>query len=631
MMLRLFLIVMSGLLMSFLSFSATVSAGPSAAGDENGSYQLKEMVVTATRDASPADSIASTITVIDRSDLELLPAATVAEALRFVPGVYISFEGNGPGGYATAGIQGSEVRHVAVYADGVPLNLEANPLTHLSYLPVAAVERIEVYKGVASSAWGSSLGGVINIITRQPETEAPVSGEARVSLGEAQTVRGGGHIQRSSEDWGWLLALTSERSDGFEDHSEYDQQDGYARLDYHLNDAGRLSLACSRNDGHINDPVIGIPAFWDDMTHERSWQRLRYTGYPAGDGNLLVTLEGWHRRFEGLIEDVFADHREIYSDYEEDAWGGAARLTWQTASDRQTHQVTVGLDGENGDYAWQNYIQRHDTGHWAVYANDTCTMGPWSLNAGLRYDKDREFDPEVSPSLGVVYRLADHAALVRFQVAHGFSAPPSAWLNDPYGGNPDLDPETAWNWQLSTAIELLPFLRFELTGFYADVKDLIRGQWIDPVSHTWQYVNIDEVTRQGVEGGLFAEFDNGLRLSLTGCFTDVEDDTTGETVKDIPRLQYQAGAVYAGQWLAGQAMTHSLNGTWIDHNSSYPETRDRRFVFDYRFETGLPGLNRFGRPAAFVAVYNLFNTRYLYRNIWPRPGRWVEAGIKTTF
>ncbi len=645
------------LLAVLFCLSLTAATAVSAADGKEQTVFMEEIVVTATREEIPAAAAAATITVLDREDLALLPATTVAEALQFIPGVQVSFEGNGPGAYAVARIQGSEVRHVAVYADGVPLNLQASPLTHLSYLPLAAIERVEVYKGPASSAWGSSLGGVINIVTRAPETQNPFSGEIRTSRGEAGTRKSRGHVQGRGQNGGYFLALTDERSDGFEDHSRYRQQDGYARFQYDLHETGRLSLTCSYNDGHIQDPIIGYLDFWDDMTHERTWQMLRYTGWPAD--NVQFTLEGWHRRFEGLIEDVYSDQRVVFSDYEEEVQGGAVRLTWRPD---HRHRVTAGLDGEWGDYEWQNYIDTNDTGNWALYVNDTWSRGAWSLNAGLRYDKNREFAAEISPSLGVVYRCPGWPARVRAQVARGFSAPPGSWINDPYGGNPDLDPETAWNTQLGAEVELLPFLRLGLTGFYAEVNDLIRFDW-----DRLHYVNISETTRRGLEGGLYAAFANGLRLSVSGCYTDVENEDTGRTVKDIPRLQYQAAAVYAARGL-----TQSLHGTWVDHNSSFPETADEAFIFDYRAEADLavifdhfkgssssrhcegtqvpeaipaarapdqrprgvkqpPTLLQKTRPRLFITVYNLFNSRYLYREVWPQPGRWVEGGVVFNF
>ena len=144
-------------------------AAVSAWGEAAGEFAMEEMVVSATRVETPKQDVAANVTVLTRKELDALPAATVAEALQYVPGVYVEFNG-GPGAGANIRIQGSDYRHVAVYRDGDPMSPLANPMADLSSIDLASVEKIEIYKGAASSAWGSALGGVVNIITKAPES-----------------------------------------------------------------------------------------------------------------------------------------------------------------------------------------------------------------------------------------------------------------------------------------------------------------------------------------------------------------------------------------------------------------------------------------------------------------------------
>jgi vitamin B12 transporter len=217
--------------------------------------------------------------------------------------------------------------------------------------------------------------------------------------------------------------------------------------------------------------------------------------------------------------------------------------------------------------------------------------------------------------------MFDDQVLIRGQVAKGFSAPPVAWVKDPEYGNPDLDPETAVNYQLGTEAWFCKIFRFELNLFYADVNDLIS---YDP--DTRKFGNIDKATRQGVESTLSAAFDFGLDVSVSGTFTDVENDKTNEEVKDIPRYQYYVATAYTWQW-----MTHSLYGKYTDYNSTYPETKDKKFIFDYKFKARLPEIQNLCQPELFCAVHNLFNSNVVYREVWPQPDRWYEAGISLAF
>jgi hypothetical protein len=78
-------------------------------------------------------------------------------------------------------------------------------------------------------------------------------------------------------------------------------------------------------------------------------------------------------------------------------------------------------------------------------------------------------------------------------------------------------------------------------------------------------------------------------------------------------------------------MTHSLLGKYTDYNSTYPETKDKKFVFDYLFKARLPEIKNAVQPELFCAIYNLFNTNTVYREVWPQPDRWAEAGLQLSF
>ncbi len=612
---RLLIILLLAFALFFNNAWASENSAEPLPKEDKSIYHLQEIVVSATREETPRQDVAANIIAVDRETIEKMPAATVGEVLQYIPGVYVEFNG-GPGSMAVARIQGAEVRHVAVYMDGVPLNQLANPLTDLNYLPVGAIERIEVYKGAASSAWGASLGGVINIITREPDAAAPVTGSIRSSYGKADTSKNRGHISGTKDRFGYFLSVTSDHSDGFMENSAYDQTAAYGKLNYDMGTTGRLNFVCSWDEGESEDPLINYPDFWDDINQERTYQRLLFekdlTHY------LSMTVEGRHHEYDVFIEDVFSDYRMVYNDYEEESWGGSVRLNYTPNAE---NIVNLGFDGDWGEFDWINYTRKYDTRNWAVYANETFSRKNVSVNAGFRYDDNRDFGSEISPSAGVVYRLFDDRVLVRAQVAKGFSAPPAAWVKDPVYGTPDLDPETAINYQVGSEIRFLKVFLFEVNLFYADVDDLIQ---YDPDTRKFQ--NIEKVVRQGVEGILSASFDCGLDLSFSGSFTDVEDDTTGETIKDIPKEQYQASAAYTWHW-----MTHSLFGKYTDYNSTYPETRDKKFVFDYKFAAKLPEIYHTVEPELFCSVYNLFNSNVVYRGVWPQPDRWLEAGVSLSF
>ena len=335
-------------------------------------------------------------------------------------------EFNGGLGSFAAGIrvQGSEARHVAIYQDGVPLNQLANPQTDFSYLPIDTVERIEVYKGAASSAWGSALGGVINIITKEPVPDKPITGDVRVSYGGFQTLKNRGSVSGTVNRIGYLLSVTHDETDGFIENTEYRQDAVYAKLNYEAGDSTAVNFVYSFDEGRNADPVLSFTDFWDDNQSRRNYQRILLETSPTD--TLGLTLEGRHHRWDNHIDDVFSNDRAVFNDYNDEIWGLSARANYEAS---EANALNLGFDADWGRYDWINYTREYTTRNWALYANDTHIWGNFSFNLGLRYDDNSTFGGALSPSGGVVYRFLENKALIRAQVAKGFSAPPAAWVD----------------------------------------------------------------------------------------------------------------------------------------------------------------------------------------------------------
>lgn len=108
------------------------------------------------------------------------------ELLETVPGVHIR-RMNGTGQYSVAYIRGSTAAEVGVYMDGVPLKLGSEAAVDLSVIPVENVARIEVYRGYIPARFaGAPLGGVINIVTKKPETTGGMVSTGMRSFGGYQ-------------------------------------------------------------------------------------------------------------------------------------------------------------------------------------------------------------------------------------------------------------------------------------------------------------------------------------------------------------------------------------------------------------------------------------------------------------
>lgn len=576
---------------------------------------LPPMVVTATRAKDPANRTSANMTLVSREQLERFPANNLGEVLGLVPGLFADRNGD-PGSATTVSIYGSEARHVAVYIDGVLQNMLANPIADLSKIPVDRVERIEVYRGAASSAWGSALGGVINIITRQATSSRVLSGKIDLSAGEHHTLGAKGEIQGRVGATGYLLQSGQTTSAGFDRHREFRQNYGYLKINHTTDDGGVLSFSAAMDRADKNDPNLKIPGRWEAQKMERAYQTLKWE---AGEGDHLEYSLSLRRQALDLEDDFMFETggRRRFFTYAERTWGLSvqARINSRWSEERSQH-LTVGLDGDWGEYNFSLLGRDLATRNLAAWVVESVDVGPWTINLGLRGDEHQDFGAVLSPSAGLVYRPSIIPGQWRFQVAKGFSAPPLTYLFDPRSGNPHLGPERVTDWQLGLDLEFFKGWAGTINLFRADVEDMI---YYDP--GLGYFINLDQVQRQGVEIRTSIELPWGLTLSGGATWLEVKDRRTGQKILDVPDRKYDWQMTY--RW---DNLTQSLSGNWLDYNSGQKDTRDKCFIIDYlaryRFSEAL---------SAYVAIKNITDESEYHYWFLPHPGRQLQGGLTWCF
>ena len=158
----------------------TTAAFEQAAGlDQLSLVDLMDLdikVTTATRSvAVTVENAPSTITVISREDIERYGYRTLPEALATVPGLF-TVDDLVTSNLAIRGIHAgtdSWSRTVKFMIDGIPVQYQSNggALLGAEFVPMEAVQAIEVIRGPASALYGANAFlGVVNVITRTPET-----------------------------------------------------------------------------------------------------------------------------------------------------------------------------------------------------------------------------------------------------------------------------------------------------------------------------------------------------------------------------------------------------------------------------------------------------------------------------
>ena len=136
--------------------------------------QLDEVIVSSEKVEQQAQKVPTAISVISAKQVADYRLWNVKDLVAIVPNMYSASPGDDKNNTSLRGITSSSYdQPVATYVDGV------NQFRLDAYIPqLIDIERIEVLRGPQGTLYGrNSMGGVINIITKQPTNKTAGFGE----------------------------------------------------------------------------------------------------------------------------------------------------------------------------------------------------------------------------------------------------------------------------------------------------------------------------------------------------------------------------------------------------------------------------------------------------------------------
>ncbi len=609
-------------------------------------YKEKDLVVSATRHPKPISQVAENITVVTAKEIEEMNAHTVAEVLARIPGLFVVFsEGAGSfGSTSLTKIQGSEFRHVLVQIDGLTWNFLSDGSAETNSIPVGIIERIEVIKGPASSAWGSALGGVVNIITKAAGSSERPSGSVTASYGEKNTQDHRAEVSGKEGTVGYYLYAGRQYSDGQMPSRDFDTHSFYSKFNISLSKDAAVGFSMG-----YSDPQTGLGNYPSaDIRSTSSSRTFFATAFLeaslTGELDLNISFRHFKQRIDimnnALGLGAVGTAGEFYLDslYDEKTTGGSGKLVWTHGA----HTAVFGVDVDSGKLdqalASGSFLQSFgaparsathpDVDRWAVYANDTIVIDRLSVTPGIRYDHNSITGSFTSPSLGATYRLGGDSIL-RASVARGFTMPPLGWTSG--GGlfldpNPSLKPEKVWSYQAGVESTVLRFLWAKATMFRHEIKDILKKELFAGRAPAFNdlFINSGSDRRHGIE--LEAETVPMYNLSCRSGFAYVDID---------PATEDGSAGIYS--WNIGikyddkKSFRAQIFGSyvWWDLNPA-PGARYDDFIWDLNLGKKICSFEKTAAEV-FLTAHNIFNgSQYTFGDI-QNPERWVEAGIRFSF
>ena len=314
------------------------------------------ITITVTGNPSEVEDTGQPVTVIGAEEIADIQGPDLSRVLQRVPGVTINRNG-GIGTSTSVSIRGAESDQTVVLIDGVKLNDPSSTGGGFNFGPALTgnIARVEVVRGSQSVLYGSqAIGGVVNLITREPTEELGVF--ARAEYGERDTAELVGNVSGKFGPVGVSVGGNYYRTDGISAFSEArggTEPDGFeslganAKFDIALGENFSIDLRGFYADSETD--IDGFTATGLGDTNEVSY-RDDLVGYGGINANFL---DGRFRNRLGIAY-TRVDRRNFSFDTDSetfDAFGENLRYEYQGVFDAaDIAELVFGAEREESEY-----------------------------------------------------------------------------------------------------------------------------------------------------------------------------------------------------------------------------------------------------------------------------------------
>ena len=601
-------------------------------------HQIDEVVVTGARQETDVRHLSQTVSVVGRAEIEhslqpsLLPVLTEQ-----VPGLFVTSRGvmgygvsNGAAGsISLRGLSGGTAR-LMVLIDGHPqyAGIFGHPIAdaYQSFL----AERVEVLRGPASELYGSNaMGGVINIVTRKMQEDG-VNTHLHAGCGSYNTLETELTNRVRKGRFSSVVSGSYNRTNGHRADMGFEQYGGYAKLGYEMTDHWNVRGDVKVTHFNASYPgPVSAPLFDGDQRITRGMTSLALENrYEKTSGGLSFFYNwGDHWINDGYTPSAGESPQEARFNSHDYMTGISL---YQSTQFFPGNRITLGFDWfRYGGRAWNEYVSGEKVGttsdlvdkeedELAGYIDLRQDFCSWlTFNAGLRVDHHSRVGTEWVPQAGLAFHLPQ-AMELKASVSKGFRYPilREMYMFPPQ--NPNLQPESMWNYELAFSQRLIEgWLYYGVNLFYINAKNLIQTL-PNPHGSGMLNQNTGKIENTGVE--LQAAYRINRAWSVDGNYSYLH---MAHPVIAAPEHKLYAGANFSqGRWNVSTGLQY-IAGLY---NQTDPAVTEDFVLWNVRASF---------RATRWLDIWargeNLLAQRYEINAGYPMPRATVMAGVNFNF
>ena len=643
------------------------------------SRRIGEVVVTASMRSQAIKLAPASIGVVTEKQLQERQVTTFDQAFDNMPGVVVTRSSN-------ANVQAFSIRGASEVAGGgignrVLLLIDGRPALSpesggalWNLVPVSSIERIEVVRGAYSSLYGSgAMGGVVNVITRKPDSK-PLT-RLHLNYGAYGAAPASAGYQRYNDfhtldfsnsrrigKFSYLVDGSWKLDDGHKDNTSFDLYNFFGKVGWDFHPKRRIQFSVNANRMYSDGPASWLSKKLaysaaeykkDDYQDRREFNADLYYASTPND-RVKYSTRLYHYRNASLFsfnDDPGNDSTNVnfgkqivdaYSVYTR-RLGNVSQVEYFAG---EKHYLIAGWDIK-GDYVLgmpDTFLYgEHRALGTGLYLQDEMTLtNRLTLTAGLRYDHYLIFgqvqESNVSPKVALLYKAKPNFTL-RMLLAQAFRDPPVAerFIKFEQGGglrflpNPGLRPERlVLSAEIGAKMTPVRDGTFDVSFFYNRYNNLIsfqqRSSPLEPL--LYQVVNLKEALMQGVEFSYQQQFKKWLCLQVSYTFLDARDISAG---------RLNDALAYKVRHTIGASATTRYKGFVLNLSARYRSRIEEVFIYPgsepaavFVSNTKLAYTVSKG-CSAYVAVNNVNNAQYEELERYRMPGRSFTTGVEMRF
>ncbi|AKQ45752.1 TonB-dependent receptor [Rufibacter radiotolerans] len=546
---------------------------------------LKEVVISGTMKEVTKLESPVPVEVYTAKFFQANPAPSLFESMQHVNGVRPQLNCN----VCNTGdihINGLEGPYTMVLLDGMPIVSGLSTVYGLTGIPQALLQRVEVVKGPASTLYGSeAVGGLINIITKKPETAPLFSadvftttwGEVNADLGLKTKVGQKANSLLGVSYFNYQNPIDNNK-DGFTDVTLQHRISLFNKWTFNRKEDRTFSVAGryvyeDRWGGQMNwTPAFrGGDSIYGESIYTKRWELFGVYQLPVKETiNFQFSTNG-HDQNSVYGQTVFLASQYI----------GFGQLTWQKSLGAR-HDLLAGsalrytyYDDNTPATAKPGVTPENQPTHTllpGVFLQDEVALNDQNkVLLGLRYDYNSRHGSIFTPRLNYKWTSADRLHTLRlsagngYRVAHVFTEDHAALTGArEVVFEQELRPETSWNVNLNYVREIYTskdnFIALDGSIFYTRFNNRILPDY-DTNPNQIIYRNLaGTAVSKGISLNLDMTWTNGLKILAGGTVMEVYKKENGEKTRQLLTEKV------SGVWNIGYAFGKS--GFSIDYTGN---------------------------------------------------------------